>query len=210
MIKIKICGMTNEQDALWAVNLGADFVGFNFYPQSPRKISVKNAKAIAAKLPPFVPVVGIFVNEPAESLAKIVKSVPLKYVQLHGSESPDDCRAVKALGVSVIKVVGLNKPLETSDVEPFNEVVDYFLFDHQTPDVPGGTGETFTWEWLQNANVLTKPWFLAGGLTPENIGKAVTLLHPPLVDVCSGVERLPTRKDFEAMKKFIQNARSAR
>jgi len=207
MIKVKICGITNNQDALWAANLGADYIGLNFYPQSPRKVSARNAKDIVAGVPPFVGVVGIFVNEPIESITKLVKSVPLKAVQLHGDETPEVCQAVKALGVKVIKAIRLQKPLEATDWEPFADVVDFFLFDKYSEAAPGGTGETFAWEWLQTASQLTKPWFLAGGLNPENLGEALKTLHPTYVDVCSGVERLPTRKDFEAMKKFIQTAK---
>ena len=97
MIKVKICGITNNQDALWAANLGADFIGLNFYPQSPRKVSAKNAKDIVSGVPPFVGVVGIFVDEPLASIAKSVKTIPLKVVQLHGSETPEDCRAVHGI-----------------------------------------------------------------------------------------------------------------
>src|SRR5689334_14827000 len=107
MIKIKICGVTNMQDALWAVNLGTDYIGLNFYPQSPRKVSPKNAKDIVSKLPPFVIPVGVFVDaEPAE-VNKLIKSVPLKAVQLHGQESPEYCGALKAQGVKVLKVISL-------------------------------------------------------------------------------------------------------
>src|SRR5690348_1216281 len=116
MIKVKICGITNNQDALWAANLGADFIGLNFYSQSPRKVSSKHAKEIAAQIPPFVTAVGIFVDEPLESLAKLVKSVPLKAVQLHGNEATGYCQSVKDLGVKVIKALGVEKPLEEQDV----------------------------------------------------------------------------------------------
>src|SRR4029077_7690846 len=107
MIKVKICGVTNAQDALWAANLGADWIGLNFYSKSPRKVSVNHATELDAQITPFVTVVGIFVDEPFESLAKIVKSVPLKMVQLHGSESADYCRQVRALGVKVTKALRL-------------------------------------------------------------------------------------------------------
>jgi phosphoribosylanthranilate isomerase len=208
MTKIKICGVTNEQDALWAANLGADYVGLNFYPPSPRKISPKNAKDIVAKLPPFVISVGIFVDEPVSSIAKLVKSTPLKVVQLHGQETPEMCGELKALGVQVIKAIRLTAPLNASEWTAFKDVVDYFLIDNGTAAEPGGNGETFDWSWLEQAKDLGKPWFLAGGLNPNNIGEAMKTVHPSLVDVCSGVERLPTRKDFEAMKKFIQTVRS--
>ncbi|OGR89204.1 MAG: hypothetical protein A2992_10125 [Elusimicrobia bacterium RIFCSPLOWO2_01_FULL_59_12] len=210
MTKIKICGVTNTQDALWAANLGADFVGLNFYPKSPRKISPKNAKEIASKLPPFVMTVGIFVDETVPAISKLITSVPLKAVQLHGGETPEVCRELKALGVQVIKAIPLAGPLNTEEWSAFGDSVDFFLIDNGAGQAPGGNGRTFDWEWLQSASGLGKPWFLAGGLTPDNIGDAMKKIHPPMVDVCSGIERLPTRKDFEAMKRFIQTVRSAK
>jgi phosphoribosylanthranilate isomerase len=94
--------------------------------------------------------------------------------------------------------------------DPYESVVDYFMFDTYSPDVPGGTGETFNWEWLQAASSLSKPWFLAGGLTPDNVLDAIKKVHPPYVDVCSGVEKSPTRKEYDAMKNFIQAGKSIR
>jgi phosphoribosylanthranilate isomerase len=208
--KVKICGITNAQDALWAANLGADFIGLNFYSQSPRKVSVKHAKELVAQLPPFVTAVGIFLDEPFESLAKIVKSVPLKMVQLHGDETVEYCQQVKALGVKVTKALRLQKPLEASDLAPYENEVDYFMFDTFSMDSAGGTGEVFNWEWLGTSSELVKPWFLAGGLNPSNILDAIKKTHAPLVDVSSGVEKSPTRKDYEAMKTFIQAAKSIR
>lgn len=208
MARVKICGITNANDAKWAANLGADFVGLNFYPQSPRKVSAKNAKEIVAQLPPFIKVVGVFVDEPLESLTKLVKSVPLKLVQLHGQESPEYCQQVKALGVTVIKVLSLERVLEVADLVPYDQAVDYYLFDHRTAQLPGGTGETFDWTYLSNTSFVTKPWFLAGGLTPDNVSKGMKDTKATAVDVCSGVEKSPTRKDYEAMKKFIETAKS--
>jgi len=210
VIKIKICGVTNLQDALWAVNLGADYIGLNFYPQSPRKVSPKNAKDIVAKLPPFVVPVGVFVNASVPEISKLIKSVPLKAVQLHGEETPEVGAELKTLGVTVIKVISLSAPLNVADGAAYADCVDFFLIDNGTADVPGGTGQTFDWDWLQGADQLGKPWFLAGGLTPDNVGEAIKKAHPPAVDVCSGIERLPTRKDFEAMKKFVQTVRAAK
>jgi phosphoribosylanthranilate isomerase len=210
MPKVKICGITNAQDALWAANLGADFIGLNFYAQSPRKVSVKHAKDLASQIPPFVTVVGLFVDEPFENVAKIVKKVSLKMVQFHGAETPEYCAQAVALGVKVIKSLRLQKPLEASDLVPYEHAVDYFLFDTYSPESAGGTGEAFNWEWIPAAAPLTKPWFLAGGLNPGNVLEAVKKLHPPMVDVSSGVEKSPTRKDYEAMKTFIQAAKSIR
>lgn len=210
MTKIKMCGVTNLQDAINAVNLGTDYIGLNFYPQSPRKVSPKNAKDIVAKLPPFVTPVGVFVDEAVPAIAKLVKSVPLKAVQLHGQETPEICREIKALGVQVIKVISLSAPLNPADWTAYLDSVDFFLIDNGAGDVPGGTGQTFDWAWIEPAAQLGKPWFLAGGLTPDNISEAIKKTHPPAVDVCSGIERLPTRKDFDAMKKFVQNVRAVK
>jgi phosphoribosylanthranilate isomerase len=208
MIKIKICGVTNLQDALWAVNLGADYVGFNFYPSSPRKISAKNAKEIASKLPPFVVPVGIFVDEELPAIRKLISSIPLKAVQLHGHETAEMCRDLKTQGVQVIKVISLQGPLNPGDWSGYQEGVDFYLIDNGSGEAPGGNGQTFDWSWIDSAAALGKPWFLAGGLTPDNVGEAIKKTHPPAVDVCSGIERLPTRKDFESMKRFIQIVRS--
>jgi phosphoribosylanthranilate isomerase len=210
MPKVKICGITNAQDALWAANLGADFIGLNFYPQSPRKVSVKHAKELAAQIPPFVTAVGIFVDEPFENLSKIVKSVPLKMVQLHGRETPEYCRHAKALGVKVTKAFRLEKPLDREETAPYEDAVDYFLFDSFTIDAAGGTGEAFSWDWLQNAGALAKPWFLAGGLNATNVRDAIKMTQASFLDVCTGVEKSPTRKDYEQMKSFIQAAKSIR
>ncbi len=210
MPKVKICGITNAQDALWAANLGADFIGLNFYPQSPRKVSVKHAKELVSQVPPFVQAIGIFVDEPLASLTKIVKSVPLKNVQLHGQETPEYCQAVKALGVKVVKALRLQKPLEPSDLAPYEGSVDYFLFDTYSAEAPGGTGQPFSWDWTKAMEGSALPWFLSGGLKPANILEAIKAAHPPLVDVCSGVEKSQTRKDYDAMKNFIQAAKSIR
>ena len=193
MAKVKICGITNAQDALWAVNLGVDFIGLNFYGQSPRKVSVKHAKELLAQIPPFIKSVGLFVDEPFDSLQKTVKATGLKWIQLHGSETPDYAQQVKGLGVTVMKAIAVEKPLEPADVAPYQDSVDYFLFDHRTPELAGGTGVPFNWEWIQNTSFVSKPWFLAGGLTPDNVAAALKQTQAAFVDVCSGVEKSPTR-----------------
>jgi phosphoribosylanthranilate isomerase len=210
LIKVKICGVTNSQDALWAANLGADFIGLNFYPRSPRKISAKHAKEIVSQIPPFVTSVGLFVDEPVPSVAKTVKATGIKAAQLHGNESVEICGEIRGLGVKVIKAFRLQAPMDVAAVSAYDAVADYFLFDFYSPEAPGGTGEPLDPEWLSQAGALTKPWFLAGGLQADTIAKIVEQLKPPMVDVCSGVERMPTRKDYDAMKNFIQNVRSVR
>lgn len=208
MAKVKICGVTNSQDALWAVNLGADFIGLNFCPSSPRKVSVKHAKTLLSAIPPFVKTAGVFVNEPIESLEKILAQTGLRWAQLHGQETPEDVRRLKAAGYWVTKALPIGRALTPDDVAPYQDLVDYFLFDHPPTDVPGGTGQTFSYEWIKDLSFVTKPWFLAGGLSPESVADAIETTGARLVDVASGVESSPTRKDFEKMKRFIQAARS--
>src|SRR5262249_25168625 len=145
-------------------------IGLNFYPQSPRKVSIKNAMSIVDKIPGFLTVAGVFVDEPIASLKKTVEKVPFRWVQLHGAESPEYCGEVKALNAKVIKVFRLTKTFDTSLTQPYKSVVDYYMFDAYSAEAPGGTGKTFNWDWLQGAAQLTKPCFLAGGLTPANIG----------------------------------------
>jgi phosphoribosylanthranilate isomerase len=210
MIKVKVCGITNAQDALWAANLGADFIGLNFYPQSPRKVSAKHAKEIAQQIPPFVATVGIFVNEPLEAIKKLIASVPLKVVQLHGDETPEMVEAVKALGVKVIKAFRLQGPIDPVMLSAYAPHVDFFMFDTFSPDSPGGTGQAMTFEWLQGVEALGKPWFLAGGLKPDTVAAAIKQAKPSAVDVASGIEKSPTRKDYDAMKNFIQSAKATR
>ena len=210
MVKVKICGITNAQDALWAANLGADYIGLNFYSESSRKVSVKHAKELVAQLPPFVMAVGLFVNEEPKVIEKIMKSVPLKAVQLHGQESPEFCASIKALGAIVIKVFRLQGTLDPVSLEPYYPYVDYYLFDTYSSQTQGGTGEVFDWAWIQNISTISKPWFLAGGLTAENVIEAIKQTHAGHVDVCSGIERSPTRKDYDAMKHFIQSVKALR
>ena len=208
MVKVKICGITNVDDAMLAANLGADFIGLNFCRDSARKVSLKNAKDIVSKMPPFVSVVGVFVDEPLEELVKTAKKAPLKYIQLHGSETPEYCKSAAELsGLPVIKAFKMadEKSLET--MPQFLESAAYFLLDACVPGEPGGTGVTFNWDLAVKAKDLGKPVFLAGGLVPENVAEAIGKVLPFAVDVASGVERLERRKDYDKLNKFIRASR---
>jgi len=208
MTKVKICGVTNLEDALIVTNVGADFIGFNFWPQSPRKISERNCKEIVLKLPPFITPVGVFVDEDIEQLKKIAKKCSLKAVQLHGSETPDYCQKVSSeTSLPVIKAFRIENEGSIEAIRPFLEAVNYLLLDAFVPGEPGGTGEVFNWDIALKAKDFNKPFFLAGGLTPENIGEAISKVAPFAVDVASGVERLPRRKDYDKVNKFVRTAR---
>jgi len=208
MIKIKICGITNHEDATLAASLGADYAGFNFYKDSPRKVSVKAAKEMTAALPGFTSSVGIFVDEPLEELIKIVKKCGLKNIQLHGNESPEYCReAGSRCSVPVIKAIRVADETAITAMQSYLESVNYFLLDTASSEAPGGTGAVFNWDIAVKAKELNKPFFLAGGLTPENVADAIEKVRPFGIDTASGVERLPRRKDYEKMKTFITAAR---
>jgi phosphoribosylanthranilate isomerase len=209
-IKVKICGICNLEDANLAASLGADYIGLNFYKESPRKVSLKMAKDIIALLPPFTLPVAVFVDEPIGDLVKLLAKTGFDAVQLHGSETPEYCKEVKEkTNIKVIKAFRISDEASVEAAIAYLECCDYFLFDAYVPGEPGGTGEVFNWDLVLTMKVkgINKPFFLAGGLTPENVGMAIEKVEPFGVDTASGVERLPKKKDFEKMKQFIREAR---
>ncbi len=210
--KVKICGITNAEDVLWAANLGAHYVGLNFYSESPRKISTSMGTTIVQKTPPFVIPVGVFVNHPVDEVVKIAQKTGIKGVQLHGEETPEDCKAIKEKlpNVFIIKAFRIQDEASLSQLAIYKDVVDYFLLDAYTPDVPGGSGQTFAWGLAVKAKEVGLPIFLAGGLTPENVSQAVGEATPFAVDVASGVEKSPKRKDYDKMKSFIEKSQKVK
>jgi phosphoribosylanthranilate isomerase len=228
MTKVKICGITNKEDAFWASSLGTDFIGINFYKDSVRKVSVSNAKEIVSSLPKFTIAVGVFVDEELDQVIKICKKVGITYVQLHGNETVEYCKELKLKfpEIKIIKVIKIKPGYENQQniqeyvntifeqVKHFSEVVDYIMFDTYIETAVGGTGEKFDWNVLvEIKNLLQKEnininFFVAGGLNADNVEEVVELLDPWCVDVCSGVERLPRRKDFEKMKVFIRKVKN--
>jgi phosphoribosylanthranilate isomerase len=210
MVRIKICGITNEKDALWAVNMGADYIGFNFYKNSPRKISQKLAAQIIGKLPSFTQPVGVFVNEEVRTVKRIAEKCRLSLIQLHGEETPEYCRELQAQShrLKIIKVFKIRNKENLEGMERYD--VDYYLLDSYVPGIEGGTGEIFNWDLAVEAKQFGKPIFLAGGLTPDNVTLAIEKVNPYGVDVASGVERTPRRKDYELMSEFIKRIRTKR
>jgi phosphoribosylanthranilate isomerase len=199
MTRVKICGITNVEDALAAARLGADAVGFVF-AKSRRRVSPETARSIAESLPPFVTKVGVFMDERIEPVEQIAGYVRLDAVQLHGIESPEYCDRIAGMK-KVIKRIEV-RPNDTTEflearMKPYR--VSAFLLD------PGkGDGRAFDW---RVAMGIRLPLVVAGGLTPENVRDVVRLLSPLGVDVSSGVERETGKKDYEKMKKFILEAR---
>ena len=203
MVLIKICGITNVDDALAAVEAGADALGFNFYPKSPRYIAPGEARRIIEQLPQEVLCAGVFVNEDADSLQRIVHEAGLGAAQLHGDESPEFCRDLR--GVMRIKALRVGEDFLAEEVTRFG--TEAILLDAFTKDAFGGTGRTFDWEVARRARELVPKLFLAGGLTTENVSEAVRAVRPFAVDVCGGVETAPGRKSQRLVKNFIEAAR---
>ncbi len=203
MIKIKICGITNLEDALASADAGADALGFNFYKKSPRCIEPEKAAEIIAQLPPFVMPVGVFVNEREDKIREIQQLTCLQALQFHGDESPEFCQR---FGARVIKA------FQVKDKESLKNMAHYhvgaFLLDSYRDGVRGGTGVTFDWHLAVVAKTFGKV-ILAGGLTPENVAEAVKLVQPYGVDVAGGVEKEKGIKDHTKIKKFITEVRRA-
>ena len=201
MVRVKICGITTEEDALQAVAAGADALGFVFHDKSPRNVSAEQAGAIIRILPPFVQTVGLFVNASVETVNGISDACGLDLAQLHGDESPEFCALVKRRVIKAFRI----KDRESLDPIEAYRVAGYLL-DAWVPSAYGGTGHSFNWELAMEAKRHGQV-ILAGGLTPENVHKAVKQVAPYAVDVSSGVESAPGRKDPEKVREFIRRAK---
>lgn len=199
MVRVKICGITNIDDARKAVNLGAWAIGFNFYKKSPRYIGGYKARKIIAQLPPFVTPVGIFVNSKEGAVRDIAEFCGIQTLQFHGDETPAYCQRFK--GYKVIKAFRVDERFDWSVLK--NYPVDAFLLDARSDESYGGTGKTFDWALVRNAKSFNKPLILSGGLNPANIRAAVEEVRPYGVDVCSGVEIKPGIKDERALAEFF-------
>ena len=204
MVLIKICGITNEKDAVRAAELGADFLGFNFFEKSPRKISPQQAKEIIDKLRIKVKTVGIFVNESQAQINTTAKYCGLDFVQLHGNETPDFCEKIQP---PIIKAFRVEDEGTFKQIEFFS--TPFILLDTFSKEKFGGTGKRIKKEFLPKIKKLSseRKIFLSGGLTPENVQKIVQEVQPFAVDVASGVEITPGLKSPEKMRKFISEAK---
>jgi phosphoribosylanthranilate isomerase len=202
MLKVKICGITNLEDALMSVEAGADALGFVFFHKSPRHIFPEQAAGIIKMLPPFVQTVGLFVNEDPVTVNATADLCGLDLVQLHGEESPEYCHALNRRVIKAFRVKDM-----TSLDEIGNYHVAALLLDAWSPSAQGGTGKTFNWEIAAVASASCRI-ILAGGLTPENVAEAVRKVRPYAVDVSSGVESVPGKKDAELMQRFFMSLRN--
>jgi len=199
-VKVKICGITNLEDALLAVKWGADALGFIFAP-SPRRVGVEVAKEIISHLPPFIITVGVFVNERRERVAEIAEYLHLHVLQFHGEETPQYCQGFPQKVIKSFRV----KDEGILEVIPRYRV-DAYLLDTYSPSSWGGTGKTFNWEIAKDAKRYGRI-ILSGGLNPDNVQEAIKVVSPYAIDVASGVEESLGKKDPEKLKSFILQAK---
>ena len=206
MTTIKICGITNLEDAKAAVRFGADQIGLNFYPRSPRYVTVEQARRIAETVTSKAASVGVFVNASLRGIAEIARTVALDAIQLHGDETADFIKELRdETGLAVIKAIRVVATFEPSELNSFG--ADAVLLDSFSNRERGGTGKTFDWDFARRFSKLGPKVYLAGGLTPENVREAIATVQPYAVDTCSGVESSPGTKDHKRLRLFIERAK---
>ncbi len=203
-VLIKICGITNLADALAAAEAGADILGFIFYERSPRWVQPQVAGEIIRRLPASVQKAGVFVNAGKERIKSVLAECALDVLQFHGEERPEECLG---FGLRTMKAFRIRGPESLRSLPDY--ATDAWLLDACSPDARGGTGEGFNWDLAVKARTWGRPIFLAGGLTPANVAAAIGQVAPSGVDVSSGVELRPGRKDPAKVKAFIAAAREA-
>ena len=200
MTRIKVCGITNPEDALCAVRLGATALGFVFYEKSPRFVTLADAREVIRQLPPFVTKVGVFVNAGADYLREAKEIAGFDVYQFHGDETPEFCAA---FGEDYIKAIRVKDASSLDAVDLYD--TDAFLFDAYSPDAYGGTGENFSWDVLTRRKLGGKFVILSGGLNPDNVRDAIRAVGPYAVDVSSGVESSPGIKDHLKLERFMES-----
>ena len=203
-MKVKICGITSVGDAAAAVAAGADAVGLMFCAASPRRISVETAQTIERTLPPGILRVGVFADPAPEEVFLAMRQCGLNLLQFHGHETPEFCRQFGIMTMKAFRIRDAQSLLEIANYQ-----TDAYLLDSGVPGLAGGTGVTFNWALAVEARTFGRPIFLAGGLTPANVAEAVRTVRPYAVDVSSGVEQSPGKKDAQKMRAFIDAARAA-
>jgi phosphoribosylanthranilate isomerase len=211
-IRVKICGLRTGADVAAAASAGASYVGFVFYPKSPRNVSFREAAALAVDVPMGIAKVALVVNADDAFLDDLTAAVPLDMLQLHGSETPKRVTEVKArYGLPVMKAVGIADARDLAQIDAYAAVADQLLIDAKPPknaDLPGGNGLAFDWTLLAGRKYWTVPWMLAGGLTADNVAEAVRLTGATQVDVSSGVEGLVGVKDAGLISAFLAAAQA--
>ena len=210
MTQVKICGLSTAETMQAALDAGAEMVGLNFYPKSPRYVTPEKAAKLAAQARGRTKIVVLVVDADDALIKSIVSAVGPDYIQVHGSETPARVAEIaQTFGLPVIKVIKVKEASDVASAKAYKDVADLILFDAKAPEelLPGGNGLSFDWNLLKGKGGL---FMLSGGLTPDNVAEAIRLTRAPIVDVSSGVESLPGKKDISLIRKFIERAKSAR
>ncbi len=209
-MKVKICGLSTRESVEAAVASGADYLGFVFFPKSPRNVTPKQAGELAGFVPAGIFKVALVVNADDEQIEAILESFPADILQLHGSESVERVAEIKErFSLPVIKAIGVAEESDLQALDEYSKVVDQLLVDAKPPkgyELPGGNALSFDWNLIADRS-WSVPWLLAGGLTPENVATAIELTGATQVDVSSGVESSPGKKDLEKIAAFIKAAK---
>jgi phosphoribosylanthranilate isomerase len=206
MTKIKICGITNPKDAVLSMELGADALGFNFYKESPRYIAPQQVREITDGIGDGILTVGVFVNKPIDEVVDIVSKTGIKAVQLHGDEQAEYvAQLASRTNGKIIKALRVTPNFRPLDAAQFD--ADAILLDGYSEKERGGTGKSFDWQVAKQVREHVSELYLAGGLSPENVGTAILEVRPFAVDVCSSIESRPGVKDPEKLRSFIENCR---
>ena len=203
-MRIKICGITNKEDALNAVSLGADALGFIFYDKSPRAVQPDTVEEIVMNLPPFITLVGVFVNETKETIQEISRQCKLNLVQLHGDEPPSFCQSIEK---RVVKAIKVKEDSDIQQIRVYQGSVSSILLDTKVDQQEGGTGISFDWGLALKAKEYDIPIILAGGINFTNIEKAIQLVNPYGLDISSGVEVSPGKKEYSKLQDIFKIAR---
>ncbi|TAE60084.1 MAG: phosphoribosylanthranilate isomerase [Nostocales cyanobacterium] len=208
-MRVKICGITQPQQSLAIANLGATALGFICVSKSPRYVTIEQIQAAIAPLPQEINKIGVFANSDIREISKIVTTSGLTGVQLHGDESPEFCSQLrqKLPQVEIIKALRVRSLEDLQTTHEYTNVADTLLLDAYHPQQLGGTGKTLDWQMLQEFKPPL-PWFLAGGLTPDNIKEALSKLHPDGIDLSSGVENSPGDKNLDKVTRLFQQLNS--
>lgn len=220
MTQVKICGLSEPNTVTAAIESGSDFIGFVFYEASPRHVDIEIAKYLTSFIPDNVQKVGLFVDPDDQYLTNVLNDVPLSMIQLHGDETPERITEIKEkFGLPVMKALPISSKDDLEEAISYDGIADWLLFDARPQVIlqaigpgkkllPGGNGAPFDWNILKDYQGTT-PWMLAGGLTPENVTEALTLLSPMAVDVSSGVETDRGIKDADKIRSFLNAVKQA-
>ena len=204
-MKLKICGITNKEDALNAVSMGVDAIGFIFYKNSPRYITPDSVQEITMFLPPYVTTVGVFVDQDKDEINRIADHCQLDHIKLHGNESPTFCLSLNRRVYKAFRIGALE---DIEEIPKYLGSVSAVLLDTKIKDIAGGTGKTFDWGLALKAKDFEVPLILSGGINPNNAKRAITIVNPYALDVSSGVEKEPGIKDYNLIRDLMTAIRS--